>query len=200
MNKLIKKTALITIATLIAAALTVFGLWIAISPQTMATACEKTGNYSFAVTCAGLRYNRTKGTEDLARCAEYGILSGKDKHILNYCYLLVQDENYEVLCEKRNEEISSGKGGSVLDKYLGSVNYDGYIKSHLCAAQYRAGNLEESLSTLETDESGDSLIKLVLAISEKSDKAAAERLLEFLEDYEQNTFIKEISQILKGIN
>ena len=91
MNKLILKTALITLATLVLAGLLVFSLWILCAPQTMATSCEKTGNYSFAVTCADLRYKYTKDIKDLARCAEDGIISGKDKHILKYCGMLVEE-------------------------------------------------------------------------------------------------------------
>ena len=70
MNKIILKTALITLASLIVASLMVFSLWILCSPQSMASACEKTGNYSFAVTCADLRFKYTKNVDDLARCVE----------------------------------------------------------------------------------------------------------------------------------
>lgn len=201
MNKLIKKTALITLAALALLALAVFSLWILISPQTMAGACEKTGNYSFAVTCAGLRYNRTKDSSDLARCAEDSILSGKDGHILNYCAALIGDESYPELCNLKNAEISDGKGGQYIS-LTGPVNYDGYIKSHLSAAQYRSGNLDCALETVKTDKSGQSLIKLVLAVSDKSDKPAAEKLLRFMEENceEDNKLVKELTAILNNVN
>lgn len=201
MNKLIKKTALITIAALAVLAVAVFSLWILISPQTMAGACEKTGNYSFAVTCADLRYKRTGDAYDLARCAEDSILSGKDKLILNYCAALTGDENYSELCENKNTEISNGKGGEYI-AMTGSVNYDGYIKGHLSAALYRSGNLDGAIDTVLTDDSGQSLLKLVLAISEKSDKPSAEKLSEVLKDRGQKygeKLINELTAILDAV-
>lgn len=95
MNKIIFKTALVTLGALVAAAVAVFSLWILISPQTMASYCEKTGNYSFAVTCADLRYKYTKDVKDLARCAQDGIASGKDALIVKYC--AVSELAFEVL-------------------------------------------------------------------------------------------------------
>lgn len=97
MNKLVIRTALITVAILAFSALAVFSLWILCSPQTMASACERTGNYPFAVTCADLRYKYTKNVGDLARCAEDGILSGKDGLIVRYGGLLIADKDFDSL-------------------------------------------------------------------------------------------------------
>lgn len=198
MNKLVKKTALITLAAIVAAAAVVFSLWLLISPQTMAGVCEKTGNFSFAVTCANMRYDRTKDAYDLARCAEDSILSGNDNLIINYCDLLIKDEKYSEVCKAKNEEISNGKGGEYIE-LTGPVNYDGYIKSHLCAAEYRSGNFQNALYVLGTDSSLSAAVKLVLEISERSDKQAASSLLELFGQMEQTDLVKQLTEILENI-
>ena len=179
MNKLILKTALITLATLILAGLLVFSLWILCAPQTMATSCEKTGNYSFAVTCADLRYKYTKDIKDLARCAEDGIISGKDKHILKYCGMLVEEDGFEELCAEKDKELSDSDYGK------DTVSYKSYVLGHLAAAQYRGGDLQNAIKTAENG-GEQSLTRLVLSIVGKNDKAAAkdENLLTALDGFD----------------
>lgn len=199
MNKLIYKTALITLAALAAIAIVVFSLWIVISPQTMAGACEKTGNYSLAVTCADLRYKYTKNTDDLARCAEDSILCGKDKLIIKYGEPLISAKDFPSVCEARDKALEGNKGGEYVGLTGKDVNYNSYIKSHLAAAQYRSGDTDKAIETVKTDVSGQSLVKLVIEISEKSDKQAAEKLLNVLKTCEQNELITKLSEILTKI-
>lgn len=175
MNRLVLKTALITLAALIVASLMVFSLWILCSPQSMASACEKTGNYSFAVTCADLRFKYTKNAEDLARCAEDGILSGKDKHIISYGEKLVSHEDYNTVCERKDKKLSE----SEYAKY--TYGYDSYIRGHLAAAQYRSGETDKAIQTA-VGGSLRSFNKLVIEIAEKQDAQAAQKVLKAFED------------------
>lgn len=177
MNKIIFKTALVTLGTLVAAAVAIFSLWILISPQTMATSCEKTGNYSFAVTCADLRYKYTKDVKDLARCAQDSIVSGKDALILKYCGRLIEDDGFDTLCKAVDESIMSTEFG----KY--AKDYKGYICGNLAAAQYRSGDLDKALKTAE---SGKSFVKLVLAIIENGTADEADKTLAALGDSDEN--------------
>ncbi len=172
MNKLVIRTALITVAILAFSALAVFSLWILCSPQTMASACERTGNYPFAATCADLRYKYTKNVGDLARCAEDGILSGKDGLIVRYGGLLIADKDFDSLCAKKDEALKDGQYGGY------TADYKSYICGHLSAAQYRKGDFSEALKSAEF---GDSYNKLVLEIVTGGTKAEAGKVLEKLE-------------------
>lgn len=163
MNKIIVRNACIAFAGACLGALIVFSMWILCAPQTMATASEKVGNYSFAVTCADLRFKYTKKTADLARCAEDGILSRKDKHILNYCGKLIARADFDGLCAAKDAKQTAGYG------------YKSYICGNLAAAQYRGGNLDKAVETASAAGS-QSFIKLVIEVVEKGTKPQAEKL------------------------
>lgn len=190
MNKVVLKSVLITLASLAVAAVLVFVLWLFCAPQSMATACEKTGNYSFAVTCANLRYKKTGDIYDLARCAENGILSGKDKHIKEYCYKLVSEEEFSALCIDKDEKLSNGGYGAH------TVNYRAYICGHLAAAQYRGGDLISALQSAQTGGT-QSYTRLVSEIIQKNDKPSAESVIAELEKAEQNQDVKNLIALLK---
>ena len=192
MNKIILKTALITLASLIVGTLMVFSLWILCSPQSMASACEKTGNYSFAVTCADLRFKYTKNAGDLARCAEDGILSGKDKHIIAYGEKLVSHEKYAELCAKKDEKLSQSQYG----KY--TLSYNSYIRGHLSSAQYRAGETDKAIQTA-VGGGARSFNKLVIEIAEKQDAQTAQKVLKAFETHSIPE-VDDLKTILLNIN
>lgn len=159
MKKVVLKAALITVGALAAAGILIFSLWILISPQSMATVSEKLGNYSFAVTCADLKYKYSGDTSDLARCAEDSILSGEDKLIIKYCEPLIEKDNFDEVCRQRNEELSRTDFG-----YF-AVDYSTYIIGNLAAAQYRAGDLDKAIKTAEHGKQ-ECFAKLVIEILE----------------------------------
>ncbi|MDE6597915.1 MAG: hypothetical protein K2K60_04680 [Clostridia bacterium] len=161
MKKLVLKSALFAVAALAIAALLTFSLWILCSPQSMATASERAGNYSFAVTCADLRFKYTKDTSDLARCAEDAILSGKDKHILNYGKKLIARTDFDEVCNAKNEKLSQSQYG----KY--TADYKSYICGNVAAAEYRGGDLQTAIKTAGKANSETAFIKLTLEVAKK---------------------------------
>lgn len=169
MKKLIAKSAGVAFACVALGALIVFSTWILCAPQTMATACERTGNYSFAVTCADLRFRYTKKTADLARCAEDGILSKNDKHIVKYCEKLIARNDYASLCE--------GKDADFL-----LYGYNDYIRGSLAAAQYRGGNFDKAVETASGGTS-QSFVKLVIEVTDGGTGKQARELIEALANY-----------------
>lgn len=172
MNKVILKTALLTLAVLAFAAALVFSLWILISPQTMASSCEKTGNYSFAVTCADLRYKYTKNVDDLARCAQDSISAKNDSLIVKYGEQLIADEGFDGLCTRNDEKFANSEYGAY------AKDYKGYICGNLAAAQYRTGSTDKAVATAEKYASYN---KLVIEIYNKKDKEAAQKVLSSLD-------------------
>ena len=158
MKNVILKATLVTVAALAAAGILVFSLWILIAPQSMATVSEKMGNYNFAVTCANLKYKYSDETVDLARCAEDSILSGEDKLVIKYCERLIEKDDFDELCRRRDEELSRTLFGVYATKY------NTYIIGNLAVAQYRAGDLQKAVKTAESGEELDCFRKLVIEI------------------------------------
>lgn len=180
MNKVIYKSALLSLATLAVAALLVFSLWILCSPQTMATACEKTGNYSFAVNCAELKFKYTKDAYDLSRVVEDGILSGRDKYTVKYGLKLIESDKFDEVCKEKDKNLSE------ISQY--TVNYRGYVCGHVAAAQYRADDLEGAVETAKTG-GAQSFVKLVLEIAERQDKASAQAVKSSLAEFEDTQYL-----------
>ncbi len=170
MKKIVLKSALFAVTALALAALLIFSLWILCSPQTMATASEKAGNYSFAVTCADLRYKYTKDSSDLARCAEDAILSGKDKYILKYGEKLIYRDDFDLVCTKRNEQLSQNEFSTV------TSDYKSYICGSVAAAQFRGGSLETAVKTASIPRTETAFIKLTRQVSETGSQAEKEAL------------------------
>ena len=146
-QKIILISALEGLAALALAALLIFSLWILCAPHTMATASEKAGNYSFAVTCADLKYKYTNKTDDLARCVQDSILAGNDKYIVKYGESFLKKDDFEKTCESRGE------------------NFKVYICGNLALAQYNTGSLEKAVETCKTGGSS-SFIKLTVEVIE----------------------------------
>ena len=185
MKKIVLKASLITVGALAAAGILIFSLWILISPQSMATVSEKLGNYDFAVTCANLKYKYSDKTEDLARCAEDSILSGKDKLIIKYCEQLKDADDFDGLCIQRNEELKKTQFG----KY--AANYKTYILGNLAVAQYREGDLRKAVQTAERGEVG-CFNKLVIEIILNGSAADKENILTYPERSESVEHIQKI--------
>ena len=165
MKNIVLKSALFAVAALALAALLTFSLWILCSPQTMATASERAGNYSFAVTCADLRFKYTNDSSDLARCAEDAILSGKDKHILEYGEKLISRTDFDEVCTNRNEKLSQGEYGQY------TADYKSYICGNVAASEYRGGRLQTAVETAGKAQSETAFIKLTLEVAAKGTDA-----------------------------
>ncbi|MDE7439296.1 MAG: hypothetical protein K2N23_02155 [Clostridia bacterium] len=178
MKNIVVKAALITVGVLAAAGILVFSLWILISPQSMATVSEKLGNYSFAVTCADLKYKYSDDSYDLARCAEDSInysanskdKTGADKLIIKYCEPLIEKRDFDEVCRRKNEEFSRTKYG------IYATDYSTYIRGNLAVAQYRAGDLDKAIKTAELGGKVDCFAKLVIAVVESRSEKDIEKL------------------------
>jgi len=171
-KKVILISALETLAAVALAALLVFSIWILCAPHTMATAAEKTGNYSFAVTCADLKYKYTNDVDDLARCAEDSILSGKDKNIVKYGEKLLSHDKFDGLNAEKNAKLS--------------YDYKSYICGNVAAAQYRRGDLQKAIATANLADTEDAFIKLTLCVRECGSEQEKAELYTAIKDKYQN--------------
>lgn len=173
-QKIILKSALITLAAIALAALTVFSMWILCAPQTMATSCEKTGNYSFAVTCANLRYSYTKSAYDLSRCVDDSILDGNDKLVVKYGEKLIAHDKFSEVCKSKSAELSESL----------KVKFD--YRSHVCGnvaySQFKRGDLSEAVKTAQKSGTEAGFIKLTVAVSESGTDAQKKALYDLIYD------------------
>lgn len=132
MKQIIIKSALATLGIVAGCAAIVFAVLSFGFPGTLCGWCEQLGNYGFAVKYASLCYSYTDDIADLARCAEDSVLSGKDGYIIEYCTMLVDDDDFDEYCSLRDEELAE----------LPSFSYRQYIYGQAACAVYRGGDLE----------------------------------------------------------
>ena len=177
-KKIILISALEGLAALALAALLVFSLWILCSPQSMATASEKAGNYSFAVTCADLKYKYSKSSGDLARCVQDSIFAGDDAKVVKYGESFLNKSDFEQTCESRGE------------------NFKVFVCGNIAVSQYRTGSLEKAVSTCVKG-GADSFIKLTVTVVEEGSAADKQTLADALNKQDApNQTIKNLLPIL----
>ena len=174
MQKLLTKVALITLGAIMGAVLLIFSLWILISPQSMASLSEDLGNYSFAVTCADLKYKYSHKTEDLARCVEDSILAKKNDKIVKYGDKLLASEDFEDFCAYRDKQLSANT------EYLSEYSYRTYMLSTIALAEYRAGDLQKAVQTANRGEK-ECFRKLALEVVICGTAEDREDLLKFVD-------------------
>lgn len=190
MKNVVLKAALITVGALAAAGILIFSLWMLIAPQSMATVSEKLGNYSFAVTCADLKYKYSDDSYDLARCAEDSILSGEDNLIVKYCESLVDKSDFDAVCRRRDEELLRTDVGGFL-----KTNYNTYIIGTLAAAQYRGGDLDKAIKTAERGEP-ECFAKLVIELVKKGSDEDIQKVLNTSLSLGTTEYVKGLIELL----
>ncbi|MDE7182456.1 MAG: hypothetical protein K2O41_05455 [Clostridia bacterium] len=167
-TKLILISSSITFAALALAALMVFSLWILCAPQTMATSCEKTGNYSFAVTCANLRYKYTGEAYDLSRCVDDSVLAGNDKLVIKYGEKLISDKQFNNVCTRKKDETK--------------VDYRSFVCANVAYSHYKRGSLQKAIEYADFAKTEEGFIKLTVAVAENGTAEQKQTLKQVLTD------------------
>lgn len=148
--KVITKTAFKTILALLLILIIGAAVWFLGFPQSLATIGEKTDNYAFAVPCAALRYSYTKDAEDLARCVEDSIFSGKNSYIIKYGKKLIARGDFDSLCEKKDGELETAGF---------PAGYKQYICGYVAAAMYAQSDLEGAIALAQEANGKESFVK-----------------------------------------
>lgn len=153
-SKIILKSALITLVTLIGAALVAFAVLSLAFPSAMAKMCEKTNNYSFAVRYAALSYTYSGDGEDVARCVEDAISSGKSSLVVKYGGKFLSHPQFSEVCDKKTEEWQRAFSGNadigqqVEERNL-VLDYRFYICGEIAVARYTRGDMNGALEAAE---------------------------------------------------
>lgn len=165
MKKIVLKTAIITLASVIALLALAFGIASLAFPGNMSVICEDMGNYKLAASYAERQYDYSGSTDDLYRCARLYIRIGDRKNIIKYCGKLVEKKNFKESC-----------GNNVQ-----------YIYGNYATALYLSGKDDKAIEIAEMSVADgfdvpNAYSFLTVEAVEREDKAFGEKLLKsFLE-------------------
>ena len=168
MNKIVIKTALVTLGTVIALFVLAFGIASLAFPRNMSEICENMGNYQLAASYAKRQYEYTDSTEDLYRCARLYIKTNDRENTIKYCEKLVNKKDFKEYC-----------GAHVQ-----------YVYGNYATALYLSGNDDGAVAIAEKSvEDGfvisNAYVTLTLQADAKEDKEFAGKLLSSLEKIEE---------------
>lgn len=160
MKKIILKTALITLGSVIALLALAFGIASLAFPKNMSKICEDMGNYRLAASYAERQYDYTGSTDDLYRCADLYIRIGDRVNTVKYCEKLVTKQDFK-------------------EKVGGKVQY---IYGNYATALYLSGNGDKAVEIAEKSvEDGfcipNAYATLTIEAVEKGDKEFGKKLL-----------------------
>ncbi len=110
-----------TILKMLLAVIALFFVFVAVMtfafPGQMAAFSESVSWYTAACRFSSLKYMYFKDVEDLDRCFEDAVLSGKNSYILEYSEKLISHDDFDALCIET-------------DKYYASLEYSSYTSSY----------------------------------------------------------------------
>ncbi len=140
LKKIIIKSAFITLGILAGCAVLVFAVLSLGFPSTVARWSYQLGNYGMATKYAALYYSYTGETEDLALCAEYSIISGKDSYIIKYCEKLIDRDDFAQYCAEYDAAITEAYPSL-------EYSYRQDIYGKLAQAYYSSGDMQSAIGT-----------------------------------------------------
>lgn len=199
MEKLVVKTAVKTVLILLGIIVAVFAVFNFAFPQHMATLTESMGNYSLSVKYAWLRYTYTGDGDDLSRCFDDSVLLGNDKYVIQYGEELTNLNDFERICEKKNERMGVG------------YDYRHYVLGKLAVANYNTGKKQEAVELAAEANGtksfayGNALMSLSSVARSAKDADTCGKIIKILEDdirpvkEEEIEYVKEVTNSLRAV-
>lgn len=129
MGKLIAKTAAITLACIIAAALLLFGIFSLFFPSVMMSLTDSLGMEGPCASYTVSVYEKTGKTEDLALAVERSYLAEHYEDVAKYGILFLQSEDFSSFCleeDKNSGSSSQYLRGTSAQYYTGIVSVSLY--------------------------------------------------------------------------
>lgn len=198
LEKLVVKTAVKTVLIILGILVAVFAVFNFAFPQHMATVTESMGNYSIAVKYAWLRYTYTGDGEDLSRCFDDSVLLGNDKYILQYGEELTNLNEFERICEKKNQRMGAG------------YDYRHYVLGKMAVANYNTGKKQEAVELAaeangtESFAYGNALMSLSAVARSEKDAEVSSAIITKLENIhpaidKEINYLKEVTNSLRSV-
>lgn len=189
MKKIIIKTAMITLASVIVLLALAFGIASLAFPKNMSQICENMGNYKLAASYAERQYSYTGSTEDLYRCTRLYIRIGDRSNTIKYCKKLVEKEDFKECCASDVQ----------------------YIYGNYATSLYLSGKGDEAVVIAEKSiadgfEIPNAYADLTVKAVEKEDKEFGQKLLSSfldkvsdIETEEQQRYFNAVKNSLEGL-
>ncbi len=114
MRKLIIKTALITLAIIIGACAITLGALLLFSPKTIGDIADKANNYSFAMYCYKLQYNKSEDIEDLGNIVRIVDENEDATTAVYYCELIKDHSEFTNYCVEIDAETKADENDNVM--------------------------------------------------------------------------------------
>jgi hypothetical protein len=178
-NKLVVKTAVKTVVGIVIILIIGSAVVNVAFPSAMASLCEGTGNYTFAVKYAQLEYSYTGNTSDLSRVVEDAVYANRYDLIVEYGDKLIAREDFSTLATQKDSYYQTQ-----YESY--SYSYLQYIYGRIAVAYYSANSdyqtavarAEEGRSRDErgTFATGNAYVPLAVAVAERGDVQNAQTL------------------------
>ena len=135
MKKLVLKTALITLASILGAIILVSGIFLLFIPKPVASFFESMGNYSASMSFYEKQYNNTKSDQDLwnicLKVDEYGDSARAEK----YLHKFATSSNFEKNCKTLDQSKSNGY----------SQTTEEFIEGKLVIAVYKNKGIDKAI-------------------------------------------------------
>ncbi len=170
MFKIIIKTALKTLLIVLVAAVLAFAVASLGFPRSMASFCEKCGNYSMSAAYYSLSFSYTGDIDDLARTVSNNVEAENHANTSSFGDKLISNSNFNGYCEDKSKDLG--------------LDYRQYICGKICIAKYEADGIDSALSCaveamrhVEGFPRGNALMQLILKVNTKRDKNGGEKLL-----------------------
>lgn len=178
MGKLIAKTAAITLACIIAAALLLFGIFSLFFPSVMMSLTDSLGMEGACASYTVSVYDKTGKTEDLALAVERSYLAGHYEDAAKYGVIFLDSEDFSAFCSKEDEKAGSSAQylrGSSAQYYTGIVAVSLYECSD-------AGAIDIAFAALgDAFPENNAVIYLATAAMEKEDTEFCRQILDRLD-------------------
>ena len=202
MNKLVLKTAAITLTVAISASLLAVCVMALFFPAAMASSSAKMGMYGVSANFEQIAYNRHPSTERLGKLIDYAVAGKRYGMLVKYCPEMIDDSHFEKYAAYRDENKGSLIAG----------DYTNYLYGTYAVALYKKNRGEDAIDAIKVAVSrsyppNNAAQYLLYAALDKEDEEFLFSLVEYLEglyyylkmEGGANVQTKELSDLSKDV-
>lgn len=139
MNKLVLKTAAITLTVAISVSLLAVCVMALFFPSVVASSSAKMGLYGVGANFEQIAYNRHPSTERLGKLIDYAVAGKRYGMLVKYCPEMISDTHFEKYAAYRDENKNNLVAG----------DYTNYLYGTYAVALYKKNREEEALAAVK---------------------------------------------------
>ena len=174
MKKLVVKTAIITLASLICTLLIAFGALAVCAPNYLGRVFDGTGNHSVAVFFYEKQFEKTGNVDDLNTLVLKLDVKGDSQKAEKYYKKIIEHSDFESLCQSQNSQNGLiGAKDFYVGQYVLSLAYNGkfdeavaYSKDYIGASYQKHNPFQVLIYNYLTSDKVDQINAVKLALEE----------------------------------